>query len=67
MIFSVLPLTEAQHQMIILASVGLFSLSEILAQIPSIKSNGVFQLIFELLGKLVGKNLRNRETTHDNK
>jgi TctA family transporter len=34
---------------------GLFGLSEILALIPGIKANSVFQLVFNLLGKLAGK------------
>lgn len=33
----------------------LFGISEALALIPSVKSNSVFQLIFNLLAKLVRK------------
>jgi hypothetical protein len=34
---------------------ALFALSEVLALIPSIKSNGIFDLIFNLLKKAAGK------------
>ena len=55
LIFTFLGITPDQHQMIILILAGLFSFSEALAYIPAIKANGVFQLIFGLLGKLTGK------------
>ena len=55
LIFTFLGITPDQHQMIILILAGLFSFSEALAHIPAIKANGVFQLIFGLLGKLTGK------------
>jgi hypothetical protein len=38
-----------------LVLVVLFAISEGLAQIPSVKANSVFQLIFGILQKLVGK------------
>ena len=38
---------------IILAA--LFAVSEALSYIPALKANGVFQLIFGILGKLAGK------------
>ena len=34
---------------------ALFAVSEALALIPSVKSNSVFQLVFGLFKKLVGK------------
>lgn len=34
---------------------ALFAVSEVLTFIPSIKSNGVFQLAYKLLKKAVGK------------
>lgn len=34
-------------------SLALFAGSEALAAIPAVKANGVFQLLFALLGKLV--------------
>ena len=56
-IFSVLPLavpiTEDQHQMIILLLAAVFSASEALAHIPAIKANSLFQLFFNLLKKIV--------------
>jgi hypothetical protein len=42
-----------QHQSEILAF--LFALSELLALVPGIKSNSVFQLIFNGLKKVAGK------------
>lgn len=33
----------------------LFGVSEALALIPAVKSNGIFQLIFKVLGTLAGK------------
>lgn len=36
-------------------SMALFAASEALAAIPAVKANGVFQLIFSLLAKLVKK------------
>ena len=55
LIFSVLPITEDHHQMLILIMTGLFTMSEALAHIPAVKENGIFQLIFGLLGRLVAK------------
>jgi hypothetical protein len=55
LIFSVLPITEDHHQMLILSLTGLFAMSEALAHIPAVKENGIFQLIFGLLGRLVAK------------
>jgi hypothetical protein len=34
---------------------ALFALSELLSMIPSVQANGVFQLLFGLLKKAVGK------------
>jgi hypothetical protein len=33
----------------------LFALSELLALVPSVKSNSVFQLVFNMLKKVAGK------------
>ena len=44
---------EANTIAIILAA--LFAVSEALSYIPALKANGVFQLIFGILGKLAGK------------
>ena len=55
LILSVLPITEDHHQMLILIMTGLFTMSEALAHIPAVKENGIFQLIFGLLGRLVAK------------
>ena len=55
MIFSVLPITEDHHEMVILSLTGLFTMSEALAHIPAVKENGIFQLIFGILGRLVTK------------
>lgn len=42
-----------QHQVEIVSF--LFALSELLALIPSVKSNSVFQLIFNGIKKIAGK------------
>ena len=34
---------------------ALFAISEVLSLIPSIKANGVFQLFFEVIKKISGK------------
>lgn len=52
-IFSVLPITEDQHQMVILLLAAVFSASEALAHIPAIQANGLFQLFFNLIKKIV--------------
>ena len=46
-------LSDPTNQAVILGF--LFALSEVLSLIPSIKSNGVFQAIFNLIQKLRGK------------
>ncbi len=42
-----------QNAAVLLA--GLFGISEILAQIPSVKANSVFQLIFGVIKQLSGR------------
>ena len=43
-----------QEQWLLIAG-ALFAISEVLALIPSVKSNSVFQLIFNTLKKILGK------------
>lgn len=43
-----------QENLLIIAA-ALFAVSEALSLIPSVKANGVFQLIFGLLKTLLGK------------
>ncbi|MCL4419952.1 hypothetical protein M1146_07735 [Patescibacteria group bacterium] len=43
-----------QEQLLLIAG-ALFAISEVLALIPSVKSNSIFQLIFSLLKKALGK------------
>jgi len=44
-----------ENEPIILVLAALFAISELLSLIPSVKSNGVFQLLYNLLRTASGK------------